>query len=74
MPDVAVEYGKGSLLVGERDGQPRAEREHTDLRLRLRAARGAVYAVEGRMIDTVPARRLTALLTDLDTMTAALDG
>ncbi|MEV0355741.1 MarR family transcriptional regulator [Nocardia sp. NPDC050697] len=39
---------------------------------RLHAARTAVYAVEARMIATVPAGRLRALLTDLDRMTAAL--
>ncbi|MFJ8749246.1 MarR family winged helix-turn-helix transcriptional regulator [Streptomyces sp. NPDC102441] len=41
---------------------------------RLRAARGAVYAIEKRMIRSVPEGRLTALLADLDTMTEALDG
>ncbi|GGS45843.1 MarR family transcriptional regulator [Streptomyces griseoviridis] len=41
-------------------------------RERLHAARGAVYAVESRMIEAVPARRLAALLADLDTMAAAL--
>ncbi|MEU3028717.1 MarR family winged helix-turn-helix transcriptional regulator [Streptomyces incarnatus] len=40
---------------------------------RLRAARGAVYAIEERMIESIPARRLTALLADLDTMTRALE-
>ncbi|MFC4327009.1 MarR family winged helix-turn-helix transcriptional regulator [Streptomyces andamanensis] len=40
---------------------------------RLHAARGAVYAVERRMIGHVPADRLAALLADLDAMTAALD-
>ncbi|MGK5550804.1 MarR family winged helix-turn-helix transcriptional regulator [Actinomadura kijaniata] len=39
---------------------------------RLAAARGAVYAVERRMIESVPARRLNALLTDLDRMATAL--
>ncbi|MFH8220963.1 MarR family winged helix-turn-helix transcriptional regulator [Streptomyces sp. NPDC018057] len=41
---------------------------------RLHAARGAVYAVEKRMIGHVPEDRLTALLADLDAMTDALDG
>ncbi|WP_067474102.1 MarR family winged helix-turn-helix transcriptional regulator [Actinomadura hibisca] len=39
---------------------------------RLRAARTAVYEVERQMIAAVPAARLAALLTDLDTMTSAL--
>lgn len=42
-------------------------------RQRLHAARGAVYAIEGRMIKAVPPQRLTALLADLDTMAEALD-
>jgi DNA-binding MarR family transcriptional regulator len=41
---------------------------------RLTAARAAVYAVERRMIDAIPARRLDALLADLDRMAASLDG
>ncbi|MEU6461483.1 MarR family transcriptional regulator [Streptomyces sp. NPDC046976] len=40
---------------------------------RLHAARGAVYAIEERMIENIPARRLTALLADLDTMTGNLE-
>lgn len=39
---------------------------------RLHAARGAVYAIEQRMISRVPPGRLAALLADLDTMTEAL--
>ncbi|MGW0608769.1 MarR family winged helix-turn-helix transcriptional regulator [Streptomyces sp. NPDC002640] len=39
---------------------------------RLHAARGAVYAIEQRMISKVAPDRLTALLADLDTMTEAL--
>ncbi|MBU6530394.1 MarR family winged helix-turn-helix transcriptional regulator [Streptomyces sp. NPDC057245] len=42
-------------------------------RERLHAARGAVYAIEKRMIAGVPAERLTALLADLDAMAEALD-
>ncbi|WP_320774305.1 MarR family winged helix-turn-helix transcriptional regulator [Streptomyces sp. CRN 30] len=42
-------------------------------RERLHVARGAVYAIETRMIEAVPERRLTELLADLDTMTAALE-
>ncbi|MCK7622371.1 MarR family transcriptional regulator [Streptomyces sp. RS10V-4] len=41
---------------------------------RLHAARTAVYALEKRMVEAVPERRLTALLTDLDAMTEALGG
>lgn len=41
-------------------------------RRRLHAARGAVYAVEARMIEAVPGQRLAALLADLDAMAAAL--
>ncbi|MGQ4512123.1 MarR family transcriptional regulator [Streptomyces sp. DW26H14] len=41
-------------------------------RTRLRAARSAVYAIERQMIDAIPARRLAALLADLDTMADAL--
>ncbi|MFD7665038.1 MarR family winged helix-turn-helix transcriptional regulator [Streptomyces sp. NPDC059788] len=39
---------------------------------RLDAARGAVYAIERRMIDAIPQQRLAALLADLDRMAAAL--
>lgn len=39
---------------------------------RLEAARAAVYAVERRMLEAIPAHRLDALLTDLDHMAAAL--
>lgn len=41
---------------------------------RLAAARSAVYAVDQRMTDAVPAERLADLLADLDRMAAALDG
>ncbi|MGI5284300.1 MarR family winged helix-turn-helix transcriptional regulator [Nonomuraea polychroma] len=41
---------------------------------RLTAARAAVYDIERRMIGAIPARRLDALLADLDRMAAALDG
>ncbi len=41
-------------------------------RERLHAARGAVYAIEQRMIGEVAPDRLTALLADLDTMAEAL--
>ncbi|MFE3739714.1 MarR family winged helix-turn-helix transcriptional regulator [Streptomyces sp. NPDC059134] len=41
-------------------------------RRRLHAARTAVYAIEERMIEAVPRRRLAALLADLDTMADAL--
>ncbi|MFI2371594.1 MarR family winged helix-turn-helix transcriptional regulator [Streptomyces sp. NPDC018833] len=40
---------------------------------RLHAARSTVYAIEERMIKSIPVRRLTALLADLDTMTDALE-
>ncbi|NWF31330.1 MarR family transcriptional regulator [Streptomyces sp. PKU-EA00015] len=40
---------------------------------RLQAARSTVYAIEERMIKSIPVRRLTALLADLDTMTDALE-
>lgn len=39
---------------------------------RLDAARAAVYAIEERMINAIPEKRLAALLADLDTMTEAL--
>ncbi|MGS2591971.1 MarR family winged helix-turn-helix transcriptional regulator [Streptomyces hebeiensis] len=42
-------------------------------RRRLHAARVAVYAIEERMIEAIPAQRLAALLADLDTMSDALD-
>ncbi|MEU5091649.1 MarR family transcriptional regulator [Streptomyces sp. NPDC021356] len=42
-------------------------------RRRLDAARGAVYAIEERMIEAVPADRLAALLADLDSMAESLD-
>ncbi|MEU4547382.1 MarR family winged helix-turn-helix transcriptional regulator [Nonomuraea dietziae] len=41
---------------------------------RLAAARSVVYAIDQRMTDAVPERRLAELLADLDHMTAALDG
>ncbi|MDN3270925.1 MarR family transcriptional regulator [Streptomyces sp. MA15] len=41
---------------------------------RLRAARGAVYAIEQRMISNVAPDRLAALLADLDAMAEALGG
>ncbi|MFF4186629.1 MarR family winged helix-turn-helix transcriptional regulator [Streptomyces sp. NPDC001691] len=40
---------------------------------RLHAARQAVYAIEQRMIESVPGGRLAALLADLDAMAEALD-
>ncbi|EFL37310.1 MarR family winged helix-turn-helix transcriptional regulator [Streptomyces griseoflavus] len=40
---------------------------------RLHAARSAVYAIEERMSKSFPARRLTALLADLDVMDKVLD-
>ncbi|MFH8348948.1 MarR family winged helix-turn-helix transcriptional regulator [Streptomyces sp. NPDC018045] len=40
---------------------------------RLTAVQAAVYAVEQRMVDAVPAQRMTALLTDLDRIAAALE-
>ncbi|TDQ54352.1 MarR family winged helix-turn-helix transcriptional regulator [Actinorugispora endophytica] len=43
-------------------------------RARLDAARSVVYAIERRMVDAVPQRRLAALLADLDRMAEALDG
>ncbi|MBP2407022.1 homoprotocatechuate degradation operon regulator, HpaR [Streptomyces netropsis] len=43
-------------------------------RLRLAAARSAVYAIDQRMTDAVPEQRLADLLADLDRMVAALDG
>ncbi|MER5323171.1 MarR family winged helix-turn-helix transcriptional regulator [Streptosporangium roseum] len=39
---------------------------------KLEAARGAVYAVERRMIGAIPNHRMEALLGDLDRMAAAL--
>ncbi|NUK00128.1 MarR family transcriptional regulator [Streptomyces lunaelactis] len=41
---------------------------------RLAAARSAVYAIDQRMTDAVPERRLAELLADLDHMAAALEG
>ena len=43
-------------------------------RARLDAARGAVFAVQRRMIEAVPLQRQAALLADLDRMAVALDG
>ncbi|MER7486110.1 MarR family transcriptional regulator [Streptomyces sp. NPDC126497] len=40
---------------------------------RLHAARSAVYAIEERMVKSIPAHRLTALLADLDAMAEAFD-
>ncbi|MER8001258.1 MarR family transcriptional regulator [Streptomyces sp. NPDC095613] len=42
-------------------------------RRRLHAARAAVYAIEERMIEAIPAQRLVALLAALDAMSDALD-
>ncbi|GGW65472.1 MarR family winged helix-turn-helix transcriptional regulator [Streptomyces xantholiticus] len=39
---------------------------------RLHTARTAVYAIEERMVNAIPGKRLTALLKDLDTMAEAL--
>ncbi|MFJ2215099.1 MarR family winged helix-turn-helix transcriptional regulator [Streptomyces sp. NPDC101062] len=39
---------------------------------RLHVARESVYAIEVRMIEAVPQRRLAALLADLDAMAEAL--
>ncbi|MGD6747624.1 MarR family winged helix-turn-helix transcriptional regulator [Streptomyces sp. BH106] len=41
---------------------------------RLEAVRSAVYDIERRMIETIPERRLAALLADLDRMADALGG
>ncbi|MEV4163360.1 MarR family winged helix-turn-helix transcriptional regulator [Nonomuraea dietziae] len=41
---------------------------------RLAAARSVVYAIDQRMTDAVPERRLADLLADLDHMAAALEG
>ncbi|MEU4703031.1 MarR family winged helix-turn-helix transcriptional regulator [Nonomuraea dietziae] len=41
---------------------------------RLAAARSVVYAIDQRMTDAVPERRLAELLADLDHMAAALEG
>ncbi|MEU5209317.1 MarR family transcriptional regulator [Streptomyces sp. NPDC020742] len=43
-------------------------------RQRLEAAQSAVYALERRMIETIPQSRLAALLHDLDGIAEALDG
>ncbi|MFE6741093.1 MarR family winged helix-turn-helix transcriptional regulator [Streptomyces tubercidicus] len=40
---------------------------------RLTAVQAAVYAIERRMVEAIPAQRLAALLTDLDRMAAALE-
>ncbi|MFI9310948.1 MarR family winged helix-turn-helix transcriptional regulator [Streptomyces triculaminicus] len=40
---------------------------------RLTAARSAVYAIDQRMTQAVPAQRLAQFLADLDRMTAALE-
>ena len=42
-------------------------------RRRLASARSAVYAIDQRMTDAVPADRLPQLLADLDRMATALD-
>jgi len=41
---------------------------------RLRSAQASVYAVEARMVASIPAKRLTALLEELDEIVRALDG
>ncbi|MFI2259771.1 MarR family winged helix-turn-helix transcriptional regulator [Streptomyces tubercidicus] len=40
---------------------------------RLTAVQAAVYAIERRMVEVIPAQRLTVLLADLDRMAAALE-
>ncbi|MFJ9471250.1 MarR family winged helix-turn-helix transcriptional regulator [Streptomyces caniferus] len=40
---------------------------------RLAAVQAAVYAVEQRMVEAIPPQRMTALLTDLDRVAAALE-
>jgi DNA-binding MarR family transcriptional regulator len=42
-------------------------------RRRLQAAQASVYAIETRMIRAIPAKRLTALLDDLDRMAQDLE-
>ena len=42
-------------------------------RTRLAEVQAAVYAVEQRMIEAIPPRRVAALLTDLDRIAAALE-
>ncbi|MFF1555967.1 MarR family winged helix-turn-helix transcriptional regulator [Streptomyces sp. NPDC058279] len=45
-----------------------------DGRRRLAAARTAVYAIDQRMSEAVPPKRLAALLADLDRMASTLGG
>lgn len=40
---------------------------------RLAAVQAAVYAIEQRTVEAIPARRLAVLLADLDRMAAALE-
>ncbi|MEW9515939.1 MarR family winged helix-turn-helix transcriptional regulator [Streptomyces tubercidicus] len=40
---------------------------------RLTAVQAAVYAIEQRMVEPIPAQRLAVLLADLDRMAAALE-
>ncbi|WP_336049092.1 MarR family winged helix-turn-helix transcriptional regulator [Streptomyces sp. CA2R101] len=54
-------------------GRARPARLTEEGTARLAAVQTAVYAVEQRMVEAVPAQRLTALLADLDRMAAALE-
>jgi DNA-binding MarR family transcriptional regulator len=53
-------------------GRARPTRLTAEGQRRLRASQAAVYAIEARMIEAVPGRRLTALLEDLDRLAEAL--
>ncbi|MFF9478224.1 MarR family winged helix-turn-helix transcriptional regulator [Streptomyces sp. NPDC014733] len=54
-------------------GRARPARLTDEGQARLAAVQAAVHAVEQRMIDALPARRVAALLTDLDQIATALE-
>ncbi|GAA3182729.1 MarR family transcriptional regulator [Streptomyces ramulosus] len=54
-------------------GRARPARLTDEGRARLATVQAAVHAVEQRMTDALPPRRVTALLTDLDLIAAALE-
>ncbi|MFF0739259.1 MarR family winged helix-turn-helix transcriptional regulator [Streptomyces sp. NPDC004111] len=54
-------------------GRARPARLTEEGRARLAAVQAAVYAVEQRMVDAVPAQRLGAFLTDLERVARALE-
>ncbi|MEU8780987.1 MarR family transcriptional regulator [Streptomyces sp. NPDC048637] len=54
-------------------GRARPARLTEEGNARLAAVQAAVYAIEQRMVEAIPAQRLAVLLADLDRMAVALE-